>query len=138
LSYPAAKKDTSYTVLSSAITIAPGAFWGQRYLENITLPNGLMYIGVNSFAKVEKIKLLDVPATVTLIDARAFSDSSIETVILRRSGVAEESITKTRLFAEEGLPLIYVPDDSYDLYRYDLSWAGLTDFLKPMSEYEEE
>jgi hypothetical protein len=97
-----------------------------------------MYIGVNSFAKVEKIKLLDVPATVTLIDARAFSDSSIETVILRRSGVAEESITKTRLFAEEGLPLIYVPDDSYDLYRYDLSWAGLTDFLKPMSEYEEE
>jgi hypothetical protein len=137
-SYPAAKQDASYEVLSSTITIAPGAFWGQRYLENITIPDGLRYIGVNSFAKVEKIKFLDLPATVTLIDSNAFTDSSIETVILRRSGVEESTITKTRLFAAEGLPTFYVPDDSYDLYRYDISWGGMMDFIRPMSEYEEE
>jgi hypothetical protein len=137
LAYPVAKTGADYEVLDGTVTIAPGAFWGQKHIENITLPNGLKYIGYNAFNSVEKIKTIDLPSTVILIDAHAFTDSSVEVVIVRRSGVLEESITNSRQVPADGTPTFYVPDDSLDLYKYNQAWAGFLNYIKPMSEYEE-
>jgi len=138
LAYPVAKAGADYEVLDGTVTIAPGAFWGQKHLENITLPVGLKYIGYNAFNSVEKIKTIDLPSTVILIDAHAFTDSSVDVVIVRRSGVIEESITNSRQVPADGTPTFYVPDDSLDLYKYNQAWAGFMNYIKPMSEYEDE
>ena len=60
--------------------INSSAFDGSEGLENLTLPEGLEYIGSNAFNK-SKISTIEIPGTVTYIGESAFSIATAETVI---------------------------------------------------------
>ncbi len=54
-SYPAAKEDAEYTVLDGTVRIEFGAVLGNKYLEKVTLPSTLKYIGNFAFYGCEKL-----------------------------------------------------------------------------------
>ena len=50
------------------------AFYGNKSLVSITLPNTITYIGKNAFYQCEKLARIHIPDSVTSIDQQAFSE----------------------------------------------------------------
>lgn len=134
--YPMAKEEKSFTVPEDISLIAALAFYGQKHLESINLNNGLISIGQSSFAKVEKLKMLNIPSSVESIDQYFTKESSIEIVIINRSVVLNGSLTFIRASLDSSTPQFYVPDDSYDDYISDFNWGVLADYILSLSELE--
>ncbi len=103
----------SYTLDSSTKNIASYAFMHSQYLNTLT-----------------------VPSSVEFIDEDAFRGGSVERIVLLRSIVDDGSITDTHMSFYEGMPVIYVPDDSYEAYLEDGYWKELSDYIKRVSELE--
>lgn len=133
--YPMSKTDTEFTLHGEVITIGPYAFAGQRYLEKINFPDSLEIIAYSAFRDVEKLTILDIPASVTFIDRDLTINSSIESIIIRRSFEADGSITYTTLFPYTNMPTIYLPDDSIDIYLESNQWLMLQGYVKSYSEF---
>ena len=81
---------------------------------------------------------LNIPASCIYIDNYIVVDSSIDTLILNRSNINDDSIT----FLWAGLGrfdfdnlIIYVPDDSIDIYINNKFWEYYIDIIHPISEY---
>ncbi len=77
LYYPANLTQESYTVLSTTVTISERAFYENKYLKTIKLPEGLVKIGdyafgVNTDTRSTAITGIEIPSTVEEIGARAF------------------------------------------------------------------
>ncbi|MFP4478366.1 MAG: leucine-rich repeat protein [Candidatus Izemoplasmatales bacterium] len=136
--YPVAKTDEHFTVPETTTTIAPYAFYGQQFLETISLSSNLEEIGECAFMETEKLRVLDLPSSVTYIGYDLARRSSIETVIINRSLEEDGSLPGPVQHRYPDNPSIYVPDDSYDDYMADSNWQPIGEFLHPMSELEEE
>ena len=53
--YPAAKEDAEYTVIEGTVRVEFGAVLGNKFLEKVTLPSTLKYIGNYAFYGCEKL-----------------------------------------------------------------------------------
>ncbi|MBR3987608.1 MAG: leucine-rich repeat domain-containing protein [Bacteroidales bacterium] len=73
LAYPGRIADTAYTVPSTVLRIAGSAFYGNRSLRQVNLPEGLCSIGTLAFGA--RLKRLHIPAAVSHIDG-ALRDSA--------------------------------------------------------------
>lgn len=133
--YPMSKADTEFTLHGEVITIGPYAFAGQRYLEKLNLPDSLEIIAYSAFRDVEKLTILDIPSSVTFIDRDLTINSSIESIIIRRSFEIDGSITYTTLYYYVNMPTIYLPDDSIEIYLESYQWLILQDYIKNYSEF---
>jgi hypothetical protein len=139
--YPAMKTGAEYILPASTTTISSFAFQGNQFLTKITLNDGLRSIGDQCFIETKSLLELDLPHTVELIGGYNFMDSSVTTLIIRRSVIVDGSVTQIYL-----LPLfsggsdyeIFVPDDSLAAYRSHPRWSQLQDHFFAMSTYTEE
>ncbi len=73
LLYPAARGESSYTVLESVKTIGLWAFEEVKYLQTIILSPGLEVISERAFANAKKLTTIHLPASVHTIGNSAFS-----------------------------------------------------------------
>ena len=58
--FPQNKNVTEYTILDGVVTIAKGAFQGNKYIQTIKIPSSVYYIGDNAFADCENLKTIEV------------------------------------------------------------------------------
>ena len=131
--YPMNKTDQSFTMPEHIRMVSVYAFYGQKHLETITLSPALERIEYLAFGKT-KLTILDLPASVSVIDGRLATDSDIEVIIVRRSVVSDGQIMAIISGVNEEMPLFYVPDDSLTDYYNDRNWQTIAPFIKPYSE----
>ena len=79
---------TSYTVAAYVTELASRYFTDRVYLENMSLPEGLVAIGANTFHSCRSLKFIDLPSTVTFIGEGAFILTAIRGITIQ-SGVTE-------------------------------------------------
>lgn len=135
IKYPSAKLGNQYTLPENVLVIGYYAFSENQYIEELIIQEGLKKIEWGAFENSEKITFLDLPASLTLIEPKAFFDSAVEAVIINRSIVVDGSITFWNLTYGSFGFFIYVPDDSYDAYIESEYWNSYERGIKPISEY---
>ena len=73
----------AYTLPGTVTEIAGYAFWGNPYLEKVTLGSGLNEVSAYAFSNCINLKEVDIPLTVRGIGAKAFEDCvNLSSVIL--------------------------------------------------------
>lgn len=74
LQYPAGKKDKNYQVLYGTQTIGNSAFYGNPYIESISLPASLMSISHIAFFNCDSLKNVIFNNPISFIGNKAFAD----------------------------------------------------------------
>lgn len=102
-------------------------------LEEISLPAVLTNIGDRAFRSCTNLKLLDIPSGVTAIGRAAIQD--LRNVIICRAVSVPTLSTNNNV----GTALIFVPDESVDLYKSATNWstAQIANRIRPLSEFTE-
>ncbi|MCI6190706.1 MAG: leucine-rich repeat domain-containing protein [Clostridium sp.] len=59
--YPCKKKDESYTIPDSVISIGEYSFYGCSSLKRVIIPNSVVSIGESSFCKCTSLKSIKIP-----------------------------------------------------------------------------
>lgn len=148
LKYPPSKLDTSFEVPAETTKIARYAFQYNKYLERITINEGLESIGEMSFAETESLIELDLPGSVKSIGLNALQLSSIDVLIVRRDVETYGDITEIAILLRtdklyEGFE-VYIPDSSWNDYtalmpfpNENNGWQRLIGNIKLLSEYQE-
>lgn len=72
IQYPAAKKNSSYTVQAGTLIIGDSAFGGNASLASVVLPDGLKRIDSYAFNECKALSSVIIPSTVTKIGSIAF------------------------------------------------------------------
>lgn len=140
IKYPAMKPETTYVVPSHITTLSGFAFQGNQFLTTLTLNEGLKTIGDQCFRQTMNLLTVDLPASVEYLRAQVFVESSVKTLIVRRSFVVHGSITIVflqPLFTMTNEFTIYVPDDSVSTYVGNWTWSQLSDRIEAMSNLPE-
>ncbi len=135
IKYPSAKLGNQYTLPEDVLVIGYYAFSENQYIEEIVIQEGLRVIKWGAFESSERITFLNLPASLTLIESKAFFSSAVEAVIINRSIVVDGSITFWNLTYGSFGFFIYVPDDSYQAYIESENWSSYEHGIKPISEY---
>ena len=120
-----------------------GAFQGVSALQNFAIPSGITVINDNTFSGCTSLRNVDIPSRVTSIGANAFTNCrSMTTLIIPNSvisignsafsgcsglnsiliGRSTPPTIGTNVFAGSNC-LIYVPQESYDLYVNAENWS---------------
>lgn len=133
--YPSSRPGSTYILPESTKIVGPLSFAFNENLQIVTLNEGLTHIAYAAFMETEKVKLLDIPASVVYIENLFTMDSSIEIVIIRRSQVDDGSITQTAIMtAYPGIPNFYFPNESFNAYKQNSNWQYLSIYLKTHSD----
>lgn len=133
--YPSSRPGSTYILPETTKILGPLSFAFNENLQIITLNEGLTNIAYAAFMETEKLKLLDIPASVVYIDNLFTLDSSIEIVIIRRSQVEDGSITQTAMVTPyPGMPNFYFPNESFNAYKQNSNWQYLLTYLKTHSD----
>ena len=74
IQYPAAKKDSTFTIPNSVTNIEDWAFDSCENLASITIPNSVTNIGSYAFCDCKSLTSVTIPNSVTNIEDRAFYD----------------------------------------------------------------
>ena len=104
------KIDGTMQIESGITTLGLYAFYGQKEIKNIIIPNGVTTIENNSFSNCPKLNMVDIPSSVTSIGKDCFSDStnSLEQIIIHNS---ENAISGSPWGAIKGAKaVIWKPD----------------------------
>ncbi len=64
----------AYTLPSTVKEITGYAFWGNPYLEKVTLGSGLTEVPAYAFSNCQNLKEVEIPLTIRGIGAKAFED----------------------------------------------------------------
>ena len=70
---PACEKG-AYTLPSTVTEIMAYAFWGNPYLEKVSLGSGLYEVPAYAFSNCQNLKEVEIPLTIRGIGAKAFED----------------------------------------------------------------
>ncbi len=70
--YPVSNMDVSYEIPGTVTRIEPYAFQNNEYLESVSFPKGLSYIGESAFYKCIKLQSVVIPEGVTVINTSTF------------------------------------------------------------------
>lgn len=68
------RQETGYTMPSSVDTIKPYAFWGDRYLESVTISGNVEEISAYAFSNCANLKEVNIPYSVRGIGMKAFEN----------------------------------------------------------------
>lgn len=116
LCYPTNKNGSQYSIPQTVTTIADYAFMYCEQLEEVTLPNGLLYIGSEegegAFYGCSGLTTIEFPDSLRLIGGGAFAECTELNNLILPSGVK----IGHHAFSEcESLTNIVIPDDVTDI-----------------------
>lgn len=105
-------------------------------LDELKLQEGLKKIAAQAFLGCEKLKVIDIPESVTSIGSIgdfSFSYCPVETVVLHSRTIPKFSSVEVSF--RRTLKNVYVPDESLELYKKS-DWAddAFKAKIKPMSQ----
>lgn len=124
--YPCKRQATEFTVPATVKMIGANAFYGNKALETVVLPAGLLEIKENAFNGCS-LTAVTIPNTVTLIGKNAFRNCySLEEVIFEKNGTAALVIQDDAFNYDYSLEAIELPARLSALGSYVFSNAGLT------------
>ena len=119
--YAQGNTTTSYTIPSTVTEIEYCAFWTNRYLKTITLPDNVQKIGGWAFASCNSLEEINIPAKVTSIDSYAFYNNSqmkkVTSYIVTPYDV-DESVFETTA----DVATLYVPAGKKSAYHARTGW----------------
>lgn len=99
LYYPPSKEGTELDIPQTVTGIESNAFLGNRYLNRITIPEGVSTLTTFVFKEAEQLQEVYLPSTITVIDSYAFYNMrTVPTVY-----TPENSVTET-FCQENGIP----------------------------------
>lgn len=156
--YPRSKRDAEFTVKDGTTKIAKSAFEGNRFLEMVNLPLGLLEIGADAFVDCNNLRETVLPESLTTLSSRAFWGTALTHVTVPasvtvmgtqafdlcrkleyiefRSPASQINLDIVSLY-DPMLKYIYVPDGQLDAYKIMLSgdklvnWAMVLEGQKP-------
>lgn len=86
IKYPPLKEGETYIIPSGTDYIAPGAFYGARYLKSIVIPNTVEEIMENAFTNCFNLSSIIIPESVTCLGDSLFTGClSLKTVVIESS-----------------------------------------------------
>ncbi len=140
ISYPSAKKNTSFVVPGTVKTVKANVFAMQKYLETVTFEEGCEVLEVSAFSSLPNLKTITLPASLKTMYNRAIAEcAALETVEFRGQNLPElydewgegyftfftyTYISDDYSVYEERLPenlRIYVPAGRYMAYYQSVS-----------------
>ncbi|MDE7284254.1 MAG: leucine-rich repeat domain-containing protein, partial [Lachnospiraceae bacterium] len=68
------RQETNYTMPSTVTNIKPYAFWGDRYLESVSISGNVGEISAYAFSNCANLKNVDIPYSVKGIGMKAFEN----------------------------------------------------------------
>lgn len=94
----------TFVINSDVTEIGNYAFYGQYYLKEISIPEGITTIG-NSFGNCRDLQKVEIPSTVTSIDSYCFSDATnnLSQIIIKNK---ENSIPGAPWGAVKGMKVV--------------------------------
>lgn len=111
---------TDLALNNGVISIGNSTFSGCTSLATIDLPSSLQSIGASAFTNCSSISTLIIPDSILSIGNQAFSGcSGLNSILIGR---ATPPTIGTNVFAGSNC-LIYVPQESYDLYVNAENWS---------------
>ncbi|MFW6319459.1 MAG: leucine-rich repeat protein [Bacillota bacterium] len=146
-SFPAGKEAKTYDMHKDVKHINSYAFYNQSHLESLTIPEGVIGIGNESFINNTSLKYIDFSSTFSILGyhnlryylvelpLQGEKYYEIETIVLRNPNEVVEVFGHIP-FHEEAFA-IYVPDNLLDAYRDAENWEFAVEYLKPLSELDE-
>lgn len=107
----------AYAIPSTVTAIMEGAFASQKMLSEVTIPDGVNFLGTGAFQKAVSIKKVNLPEdTLKTIDGYSFSGSGIEELIIPEGVTAlQGSFNQCSSLKSISLPAslsIIYPDES--------------------------
>ena len=111
IQYAVGKKDTSFIIPNSVVSIGSYAFAGCDNLTSVTIPNGVTSIGSHAFAGCDNLTSVTIPNSVTIIDSYSFQLCSSLTSISYDGTISEWKNTKKYIWNDyTGTYTIYCTD----------------------------
>ena len=119
--YPAGLTATEYEIPSNVKTISISAFDGQKFLENVIIPEGII-IESRAFQGCEKLNNVIIPEGVAELTVRVFANcDSLKTIVLPKSlkTIDLNGKASTATFDHTDLEVVYCEKGSYSA-----NWAA--------------
>ena len=108
---------------SSLLTIEERAFYENK-LSKIALPEGLLDIGERAFARCSYLTEIEIPSTLTGLSRDAFYRYNDEPTPQRKVTCHAELPVGSWEENQVGGDILYVPEESIDLYRIAPGWRA--------------
>lgn len=90
----------------------------------------------NCFAYCSNLKYAELPNTINAIEKNVFfGDNNLSEFIIKSS--IPPTLGENAFYGTSSDFLIYVPDESIELYKNSDGWSIYTDKIRPLSEYVE-
>lgn len=105
--YPNAKREVSYTVKKTVNTINHFAFAYNKYLENITIKNGVKDIGLGAF-EYSNLKGITIPGSVSSVGGSLFEGCTKLENVICSAGIS--SIPSGMFYGCSALKTFEIPD----------------------------
>lgn len=110
-------------------TIGDKCFWNNTKLTYVKIPDGITSIGQYAFYNAINTDVLRLPSTVRSIQSTAFGANTIGVTIIMAT-------TPPSYGGGRFGSIVYVPDESVDLYASASGWSAFSSYIHPLSEYE--
>ena len=124
---------TSITIGNGVTSIGYNAFRSCSSLTSITIGNSVKSIGHAAFSSCSSLTSITIGNSVTSIGSDAFVGCSSLTIVICKAILVPS--TRYDVFAEVPISsaVLYVPDESVDIYKYMYPWDGFGTIL-PISQ----
>ncbi|MDE5804675.1 MAG: leucine-rich repeat protein, partial [Paramuribaculum sp.] len=90
IAYPGGKTDANFDIPVGIDTVSTNCFLNNKYLESVTIPDGVTYIMMRAFKGINKMKSVSLPGSLKLMGNGAFSDCKSLTEILTNGSFYSE------------------------------------------------
>lgn len=132
--FPQGAVEAIYTLAPEIVTIGREAFWGQRFVERLIVPDGVLEIEAGAFAHSERLRRIDLPPSLQQIEQSALSTESLDTLVL--ASLTTRMLPSPQRLRPQMPPILYVPQISLDYYHEQEHWQESIRGIASLDELE--
>lgn len=114
LVYPATKSDTHYAIPDGVQIV--GGFWGNQYLQTVTVPEGVQTLLVDAFYNCTALTQIKLPRSLKYIQSYAFDGCTALTTVWFSNSLPNSGGVRISPYAFDNctaLKEVFLPDDAY-------------------------
>ena len=119
--------------IRNVISIGIDAFFGCSTLETIDIRNASI-VDNGAFYGCSALKLVDIQNPASIGDGAFYNCSALQAVVIR--AITPPTLVSSNAFSGTNSCLIYVPDESIEVYKTAPNWSSIVSRIKPVSEYQ--